>query len=147
MGPTARDAPLPVGPLATNELAVPPEECLGLDQERGPSLAWQESARARHEDAVEPGEPRTLRASSEDRELVAEYRVLDLEGALVRDDLRDPEQSGLTRRQVTCRIPPMDPHRPELIQASYRNDGYRVTGRSGPARAVQYICSPRKSPE
>jgi len=71
-----------VGPLAANELAVPAQERLRSDQERRPAVARQDSAGCCEEDAVEAMEPRTLHPSTQDRQLVTEHSVLDLEVTL-----------------------------------------------------------------
>jgi hypothetical protein len=51
---TARGALPTVCPLATNELAVPPQERLGSDQKGRPALPRQEPARCSHQDSVVP---------------------------------------------------------------------------------------------
>jgi hypothetical protein len=70
---------------------VPAEERLRAYQERRPALARQDPARRRHQDPVEPAKPGALHPAPQDRELVAEYGVLDLESALARLAAGDPE--------------------------------------------------------
>ena len=69
----------PVGPLTSNELAVPAKQRLGRDHERGRSVAAKGPARRREERPVPVAKLRAPDRPAEDLHLVAENGVLELE--------------------------------------------------------------------
>lgn len=69
----------PVGPLASDELAVPPHQRLGGDHERGPSVPGEGPARRREEHPIPVAKLRPADRPSEHIHLVAEHGVLELE--------------------------------------------------------------------
>ena len=74
----ARASP-PVGPLAPHELAVPSKQRLRRDQERGPPIPGEGSARRREERSIAVLHLRASDRPAEDLHLVAEDGVLELE--------------------------------------------------------------------
>jgi len=70
----------PVGPLASHELAVPPQQRLGRDHERGPSIPGEGPARRREERPIPVAKKfRPAHRPPEHIQLVAEHGVLELE--------------------------------------------------------------------
>ena len=69
----------PVGPLASDELAVPSKERLGRDQERGPTVPGEGPARRREERPIGVLQVRASDRPAENFHLVAEDGVLELE--------------------------------------------------------------------
>src|SRR6266542_4509512 len=68
-----------VGPLPPDELAVPPKEGLGRDQERGPTVPGEGPARRGEERPVSVFELRAAHRTAEHPYLVTEGSVLELE--------------------------------------------------------------------
>jgi len=61
---------------------MPAKERLRRHKERRPPVAWLQPARSGHDHSVDPGEARSLHPAAQDRELVAQHGVLDLEGSV-----------------------------------------------------------------
>jgi hypothetical protein len=80
----ARLARLPVGPLPSDERAVPAQQCLGRDQEQGrPPLPGKRAACRCEQDAVEGGEPGSASLAAEYTKLLLEDQDLQILGRLV----------------------------------------------------------------
>jgi len=75
---TSRLSPRSVDPLPPDELAVPPEQRLGRDEERGPSLTTHEPSGRGEENPVDRSEPRAPRLPAQDLQLVPKDRDLDV---------------------------------------------------------------------
>jgi len=75
---TSRLARGAVGPLPPDEFAVPPEQRLGRDEERGRPVPRKDVSRGGEEDAIEGAEPRPPDLTAQDFQLVPKHRVLDL---------------------------------------------------------------------
>ena len=68
-----------VGPLPSDELAVPPKQCLGCEHERGPSVPREGTTRRREEHPIAVLQFRAPDGPPEDFHLMAENGVLELE--------------------------------------------------------------------
>ena len=96
-----------VGPLPPDELAVPAEERLGRDYERGPTLPAGRAARGGKERTIPVAKLRPVDRASEHLHLVTKDGVLELE---LCDDPTPGEQPDEAhehevRRRVGCYLP------------------------------------------
>jgi hypothetical protein len=102
----------PVGPLAPHQLAVPPEQGLGGDEERPPTLARQGPGGCGEERPVCRTEPRTADLAAENPELVAEDGDLDVLRGILRAG-SEPEEAAQQqvqdRQKHEALILPMGP--------------------------------------
>src|SRR5207248_10879065 len=80
-GRTARPPSPPVGPLPPDQLAVPPQERLGLDEEHTPPVSANGAARCRKHDPVESAQSERSPLPAKHPNLVPEHGVLELQGA------------------------------------------------------------------
>src|ERR1039458_8808930 len=81
-----------VGPVAANELPVPPHQRGGPNEEGGQTLARKESREPRQHDMIGRGEPRSRHRTTEHRELVTKDRDLDVLLIWRRSDPNEVEQ-------------------------------------------------------
>lgn len=86
---------------------MPPEQGLGRDQERRPSVSGEKPARRREEHAIPPSQPRPARLSPEDGDLVTEDGVFDLERRhrrRSRERPNDPPGDGVDQEEEHRRM-------------------------------------------
>jgi hypothetical protein len=136
----ARASP-PVGPLASDELAVPSKQRLRRHQERGPTVPGEGPARRREERPIGVLQVRASDRAAENLHLVAEDGVLELElgNAPPSGEHADPADEHevdegsqgprMLHASVSRPNPVLDPHRPSRRRSATRQGGRAAADR------------------